>query len=137
LTSDPGQGSSDSIRDEPKKRASVRLPNYDGAIVSQTKITGYLLSSAHHHGRGKAAFFTRYGFSLQHWEELASALLHHAADHDVVRLEDSPFGTRYIVEGALAAPDGRAPIVRSVWFIETGEHTPRFVSAYPLYRRSI
>jgi hypothetical protein len=29
-------------------------------------------------------------------------------------------------------PDGRTPTIRSVWFIETGEEVPRFVTAYPL-----
>lgn len=28
-------------------------------------------------------------------------------------------------------PDGRVPTVRTVWFVETGHSTPRFVTAYP------
>jgi hypothetical protein len=42
---------------------------------------------------------------------------------------------RYIIDGILITPDGRNPMVRSVWFIETGEITPRFVTAYPAGRR--
>ena len=34
----------------------------------------------------------------------------------------------------MKTPDGRAPRLRSVWFIETGADTPRFVTAYPLRR---
>jgi hypothetical protein len=113
----------------------VKLPNYEGAVVPQIKIVGYRLSSAHRDGRSKAAFFARYGFSADQPEELSSALLRHVADHEVAKVEDSPFGTRYTVEGVLAAPDGRAPIIRSVWFIEIGEQIPRFVTAYPLQRR--
>ena len=56
---------------------------------------------------------------------------HHHIDV-VTRVEPSPFGARYVVEGIMAAPDGRAPGVRSVWFIRTGEDAPRFVTAYPL-----
>ncbi|MCC5667709.1 hypothetical protein LC653_28480 [Nostoc sp. CHAB 5784] len=50
-------------------------------------------------------------------------------------IEDSPFGTRYAVEGTLLSPDGRNPVIRSAWFIETGETIPKFVTSYPLKRR--
>jgi hypothetical protein len=63
-------------------------------------------------------------------------LRQHAGDHEVAKVESSPFGTRYVVDGALAAPDGRAPVIRSVWFLETGQETPRFVTAYPLEREA-
>jgi hypothetical protein len=32
----------------------------------------------------------------------------------------------------MATPDGRTPLVRSVWFIDTGTEIPRFATAYPL-----
>lgn len=35
------------------------------------------------------------------------ALLRHASDHEVTKIEDSPFGTRYVVEG-YTARTGRA-----------------------------
>jgi hypothetical protein len=35
---------------------------------------------------------------------------------------------------SLVALDGRNPLVRAVWFIETGEAIPRLVTAYPLER---
>lgn len=113
----------------------MRLPNYALAVVPQRKITGYLFSFTHRDGRGKAEFFTQFGFSADSWQELAAALLQHAANHEVAKMEDSPFGTRYIVEGTISAPDGRTPVIRSVWFIETGEEIPQFVTAYPLRRR--
>jgi hypothetical protein len=47
-------------------------------------------------------------------------------------IEDTPFGTSYTVEGAMATPDGRAVQVRVVWFIDSGEALPRLVTAYPL-----
>ena len=63
---------------------------------------------------------------------MANALLNHAADHELAKIESSPFGTRYVVEGRVFTPDGRNPEVRSVWFISTGDNIPRLVSAYPL-----
>lgn len=80
--------------------------------------------------------FTALGFTLSEWRELAAALQRHIEEHEVTKVEDSPFGTRYTVEGAMSAPDGRTPSIRSVWFIERGETTPRFVTAYPLERRN-
>jgi hypothetical protein len=113
----------------------VKLPDFNAALIPRAKIIDDLLSSTHREGRGNAAFFTHYGFSIERWEDLAAALRRHVVDHDVVRIEDSSFGTRYIVGGILSAPDDRAPLIRSVWFTETGEHAPRFVTAYPLSRR--
>ena len=113
----------------------MKLPNYENAVISETKITGYLLSTKHRDGRSKAEFFARLGFSFDAWEDLVKALLRHAAENEVAKIEDSPFGTRYIIEGVLLAPDQRGAVVRSVWFIETGGEIPRFVTAYPLQRR--
>ena len=107
----------------------MKLPNYAQAIIPQLKITGYLLSFAHRDGRGKAEFFAQFGFSADSWSELAAALRQHAADHEVTRVEETPFGVRYIIEGAIVAPEGRAPVIRSVWFIETEEQILRFVTA--------
>jgi hypothetical protein len=50
-------------------------------------------------------------------------------------VEATPFGTRYVIEGIISTPDGRVPLIRAVWFIETGEQIARFVAAYPLQRR--
>jgi hypothetical protein len=112
----------------------VKLPNCENATLPQEKITGYLLSASHRDGRHKAAFFTAFGFTLENWQQLATALLHHATEHEVVREENSPFGKRYVIEGIMRAADGRAPMLRSVWFIESGADSPRFVTAYPLRR---
>jgi hypothetical protein len=110
----------------------VKLPNHENAIAGEHKLAGYLLSSSHAYGRHKAAFFTRFGFSANTWEVLGQALLEHASKNEVVRIEDSPFGKRYIVDGELSSPDKRRPRLRAVWFIETGEDVPRLVTAYPL-----
>ncbi len=110
----------------------MKLPNLARAVVPESKIRGYLLAENHPHGRHKALFFRRFGFSLGNPGLVASALVRHAGENEVAKMEDSPFGRRYIIDGTLEAPNGRAPMIRSVWFIRTGEQTPRFVTAYPL-----
>jgi hypothetical protein len=56
----------------------------------------------------------------------------HAEVHEVARVEDSPFGKRYVVEGSVVTPDGRNPLVRAVWFVEVGDDRPQLVTVYPL-----
>ena len=110
----------------------MKLPNYQLAVVPQKKITEYLLSVTHPDGKSKAKFFLRFGFSVDSWEIMADALRCHAANNKLAKIEESPFGTRYVVEGEFSGADGRTPLVRSIWFIEMGEEIPRLVSAYPL-----
>ena len=113
----------------------MKLPNLEKATVSRVKILDYLLSETHRDGKHKAAFFLGFGFSADNWQTLQQVLLQHVSDHEVVKVESSDFGTRYIVDGIIAAPDGRAPLLRSVWFVRDREDVPHFVTAYPLRRR--
>jgi hypothetical protein len=111
---------------------SLALPNYEKAAISEAKIVDYLLSLSHPGGRGKAIFFRHFGFSVDEWEALAEALLLHATQNEVKAVEITPFGARYVIEGELPTPVGRAPMVRAVWFIDQGSDTPRLVTAYPI-----
>ena len=86
-----------------------RLPNVERATVSEAKVTAYLLSESHPDGRGKARFFSRHGFSVARWEEMATALRRHAAENAVAEVVETAFGVRYVIEGALLTPDGGRP----------------------------
>jgi len=108
------------------------LPNAANAQIDEAKITGYLLSPDHPDGRDKAAFFARFGFSRANWATLADALRRHAVAHPVAKTVQSNYGTRYVIEGELDAPDGRRPLVRTARIVEAGQDKPRLVTAYPL-----
>ncbi len=110
----------------------MKLPNRERAIIPETKVIDYLLSSTHPYGRHKAAFFHRFGFVVESWGILRTAVLQHADEHEVAVVTRSQFGTRYTVEGALSSPDGRRPEVRVVWFVEADDDVPRLVTVYPL-----
>jgi hypothetical protein len=110
----------------------MKLPNFPQAHVPERKITDYLLSPTHPHGRHKSRFFLRFGFTSAAWQVLADALRQHAVDHEVAQVEDTPFGTRYSIEGTMHAPDGRSPTIRVIWFIQHDDTVPRFVTAYPM-----
>ncbi len=102
------------------------------ARVDQEKVTGYLLCTDHPDGRTKAEFLQRFGFRLAHWESLVDALLRHGRTHAVVKTVESPYGVRYAVDGALESPDGRNPLIRTVWILEQGSTAPRPITAHPL-----
>jgi hypothetical protein len=110
----------------------VKLPHVANAVVPERKVVAYLLSPDHDEGAAKARFFLRFGFTRAQWPELARSLLTHANEHDIVDEEQTPFGTRYVIEGGLTSPDGRKPNLRVVWFLDSGSEIPRLITAYPI-----
>ena len=97
------------------------LPHLDRAVVPEAKIVSYLLSARHSGGRAKARFLESFGFRAQDWHAL----------RDVTASHQTRFGTRYEIDGPLPTPDGRAPMVRVVWFVESRENVPRLVTLVP------
>ena len=82
-------------------------------------------------GHRRLAFFAGHGFTVEDWQVLAEALRQLAANSEVVGQSTSRHGQKYVVDGPLTTPVGRAPIVRTVWIIDEGGDTPRLVTAYP------
>ena len=113
----------------------MKLPDVEKAEVPEAKVVRYLLSTTHRAGKSKASFFIGFGFDADRWEELARALKQHAVDNDISLEEKTTFGTRYVIEGLLKAPDGTWLNVRSAWFIDDEGDRPRFITAHPLKRR--
>ena len=113
----------------------MKLRGVERAEIREAKIVKYLLSTTHRAGKSKAAFFMEFGFEPRRWEELDRALRQHAMDNEIVREEKTRFGTRYIIDGSLQAPDGRMLNVRTAWFIDDEGDAPRFITAHPLRRR--
>jgi hypothetical protein len=113
----------------------MKLPDVEKAEVPEAKVVRYLLSTTHRAGKSKASFFMEFGFDPDRWEELPGALKQHAVDNDISLEEKTTFGTRYVIEGPLKAPDGTWLNVRSAWFIDDDGDSPRFITAHPLRRR--
>lgn len=110
----------------------MRLPNASLARVDKRKILDYLLRSEHPDGASKARFFARFGFTASGWRLLADALAAHGQRNEVVKVVETPYGTRYIVDGELEVPDGRHPMVRTVWVLDRGAESVRLITAHPL-----
>jgi hypothetical protein len=110
---------------------SDKLPNADSAKVESSKLTHYLMSLDHRDGKTKAMFFMRFGFSRLQVEVLELALLKHAATQPVVEVKHSEHGVKYVLECSVESPDQRNPCIRSVWIVDTGQLSPRLVTAHP------
>ncbi len=108
---------------------SPALPNT--RRIDRSKIDGYLLHPTN--SRGKAAFFLAYGFAPERWEELRDALIEHAATWPVAEVVVSPYGSRYLVRGALHTPSARSPwpLVCSVWQADNNDIGARLITAFP------
>lgn len=86
----------------------------------------------HPQNQGTAAFFLRFGFTRQRWELLAAALAEHIRTHEIEQIIPEPGRTKYTVVGRLRMPDGRSPLVRTVWQVDVG--LPPHVSSLPISR---
>jgi len=64
-------------------------------------------------------------------QALAETLRRHAAENVATPVEETRYGTRYVIDGTLAAPDGSSLNVRSVWFINRGTSCRGFATAHP------
>lgn len=109
----------------------MRLPNAEQAVVEHAKIADYLLNEQHEDGRSKAQFFISFGFRPESPELLIAALHDLVQQCDVSSLRPSLHGTKYIVIGKLRTPDGREPVVKTVWMIDHGNDVPRLITALP------
>lgn len=109
----------------------ARLPNAERAIIDVEKLRGYVLSSANPLGRFKAAFFRKLGYSAENWEAFERHLRGLILSEDATKVEESPFGQKFVVEGPLVGPLGDTVQIITVRIILKGESIPRFVTVYP------
>jgi hypothetical protein len=102
-------------------------------IIDDAKVRDYLLNLDHADGGPKALFFLGGGFSVDKLEQFKAALRRHLRDNPVTRREADRFGgERLVIDAPMSVPDGRTPIVRTVWTIDEGETLPRLITAYPI-----
>ena len=109
----------------------MRLPNSQNALVQTAKLEQYLLSELHPVGRAKALFFKNLGYDDREPGTLARHLIAIAQHEDVLEVQSSPFGTKYVIEGMIQTPGGTTVTMRTVWIIESDNPQPRLVTAYP------
>lgn len=109
----------------------MKLPNAENAKIKKEKIINYLLSETHPIGKFKAKFFRSLGFNENNADLLSNALLQIALSENVIKISNSKFGVKYIIDGYIKTPRGTSVNIRTVWIIERGDDVPNFVTAYP------
>jgi hypothetical protein len=110
----------------------LKLPHKEKAYIARNKLTDYLLSKTHPIGRWKRRSFIEIGLNEKNVDTLERALMTIVNSEEVEDSISSPYGIKYIVDGMLEGPSGGKLELRTVWIIEKGKDTPRFVTAYPL-----
>ena len=98
-------------------------------LPQANKLSGYLLSEV---GRGKARFLQIHGFTERDQDRLSIALLELARTEEINDVFETPYGTKYIIEGMIPTPPGGSINLRTVWIVEPDGPGPRFVTAYPI-----
>ena len=109
----------------------MKLPNAERAVVEREKIVEYLLNPAHPDNGGKATFFLGLGYNQDDWASLAAALCRLAVATEAAQSMETVHGTKYVLDGRLETPGGKAPLVRTIWIVDRGLDRPRLVTAYP------
>ena len=110
----------------------MEFPNREKAYIPISKLRDYLLSETHLVGKAKARFWRAVGLDKTNMDVLRQSLIDIARHGEVREVTTSPYGTKYMVEGSIQTPLGKAVRVRTVWIIDRGQDRPRFVTAYPV-----
>ena len=108
----------------------MKLPRCAEAYASLRKVTAYLLATDHPVGGPKARYFVSRGYILEDPRRFEDAVKDLACSGTVTKTESSRWGTKYVVEGELSAPDGRPMRLCTVWMIK-GDQAPQLITAYP------
>jgi hypothetical protein len=109
----------------------LNLPHREQAFIQPDKLTRYLLSENHRVGRSKAKFFRGLGFNDANVSLLEKVLLAIAYEQEVMETVTTRHGIKYVMTGVINTPSNRAVSVLTVWIVDVGEQSPRFVTARP------
>ena len=109
----------------------MKIFNAKKAIIETEKLRNYVLSPTHPTGRFKAAFFRELGYSVENWNVFEQHLREQILLLNAVKVEESGYGQKFVIEGPMTGPTGKTVQVVTVWVILKGESFPRFITAYP------
>jgi hypothetical protein len=87
-------------------------------------------------GRSKAKFFRDLGFNEDTVSFLEQELLAIARSKNVMETMGTVHGIKYVIVGTISTPVSRMVSVLTVWIIDAGEKSPRFVMARPFLVQS-
>lgn len=107
------------------------IPNADRAIIALEKLTGYLLNASHKRGGAKARLLISLGYQPAVPERLAADLRTQHLSLNAMRTSQNAYGVSYRIEAEIVTPSGKSVRFCSIWQIDAGTETPRFITMYP------
>jgi Domain of unknown function (DUF6883) len=109
---------------------AMQLPNRALAVITEEKLTDYLLNIGHKRGGTKARLLERFGYIVQNWRQLEADIRSGLGTAvDVVRTTE--YGTRDEPRMTLQTPLGMPLTLRTIWQIDDGTDVPRLITPYP------
>lgn len=112
-------------------RPHVPIPNTDRAVIAREKLAVYLLNPSHKRGSAKARLLLGIGYRTDAPEVLESDLRSQHLPLEPARTSRNAYGVVYEIEGPISTPAGRILRFCSIWQVDTGSDTPRFITMYP------
>lgn len=92
------------------------LPNYERAVIEDSKLLRYALNPHSERGQHKARVFAQaLGFNLSNWELLKQTILEALPACQAALTSETAFGKKYEVVVPLTGPNGRMGNVLTVW----------------------
>ena len=108
----------------------MKLPNYQKAIIPESKLSGYCLNLEHKEGKHKTRVFpASLGLTTENSEELKNALLQAIINYEAEFQKSTTNGDLYIILFPMTR-NNKTKIIKSVWIIRTNEDFPRLVTCY-------
>lgn len=113
------------------------LPNYEEAVIEDSKFVSYALNPQDDRGRYKARVFeSALGFNLTNWERLKQAILDAPPFQPATLTSETVFGKKYEIVVPITGANGRTADVITIGQFDRlpdGVHyatAPRLVTLY-------
>jgi hypothetical protein len=104
----------------------MRLPG--DAIIAMRKMTEYLLRWRPEDD--KSAYLAQAGYTMATADSLVTDIREQLLPLEAELVEETEYGPKYLIHGALTGPNGRALGVVSIWMTEDTTGETKFVTLY-------
>lgn len=109
---------------------NVKTVGDPNIIISDQKLTDYLLSTTHMIGRTKAKFFRGLGYHAGNLDLFKRHLANIALRGIIQEEMTTPYGKKLIVQDLIKTPNGKSAKIKTVWMVDQ-KRSLHFVTAYP------
>lgn len=108
-----------------------KLPNYKNAVITDEKLTGYVLNKEHPVGKNKAIAFENYlGYNIDNRHLLVQELKNGLKSNVAKKRPETQYGKPYEVRMLLNGVNGKSAYVKTGWIFDNDSNIPRLTSVY-------